>query len=314
MIRDDRPPAFVLLNPAAGSGRTRRRWATVAPVIAAACEPRVVELDAAGAWEAAARQALGEGVRLFLAAGGDGTVGTLADALVRLRGTVALPALTLGAAGLGSSNDFHKPFARVQARVPLRIGRPGARRDVCRARFTAAEGPPRERHFLVSASLGLAARANAFFSGGDRLQGWLRGRWTAGAILYAAQHTLVRHRNLEARLQLAGGHSYSCALTNLSVGKTAWVSGGFRYDTSVAPDDGLLAANLCEGMTRTAAGRALADLARGRFQGRPGRRHWQLSRLEVELPEPTVLELDGELFAARRVSFETLPDRLQLCS
>jgi diacylglycerol kinase (ATP) len=314
MSASSRPPALVLLNPAAGGGRGKARWAGVESIVAASFEPRVVELDDSGRWEGAVRRAMAEAVQVFLAAGGDGTVGTLVDALLRARGSLALESFILGAVGLGSSNDFHKPFGRVVGGVPLRIGAARTSRDVCRARFIAADGSPQERHFLVSASLGLVAQANAFFSSGDRVQRWLRARWTDGAILFAAQRTLAGYRNLEAVLRLKDEDEFPCALTNLSVTKTRWVSGGFRYDTPVAPDDGLLALNLCEGMTRPAAVRALADLARGRFQGRPGRRHWQVPRLEVEMRGLAALELDGEVFEARKVSFEVLHERIGVCS
>lgn len=307
-------PALVLLNPAAGGGRALRRWASVEPTVSICLEPEVVVLDFSGSWEAALERALDRGVRTFLAAGGDGTVGTLIDGLVRMRGAVPLGSLTLGAIGLGSSNDFHKPYSNLTATVAVRIG-PGRKlRDVCRARFLTAEGIRQERHFIVSASVGLVAQANAFFSGGDRIQQWLRARWTRGAILYATHRTLAGYRNLEAVLRMGDGDGIPCALTNLSVGKTSWVSGGFRYDTPAASDDGLLALNLCQGMTRPATMRALADLARGRFRGRPGRRHWQVPRLDVEMRRPAALELDGEVFEARQVSFEILPEQIGVWS
>jgi diacylglycerol kinase (ATP) len=309
-----RTPALVLLNPRAGGGRARARWGSVEPVLAKTMAPRVVELTPAVGWDAAVREAMAGGIRLFVAAGGDGTVGALVDALVRCADGVPLNTLTVGAVGLGSSNDFHKPFRRLAGDVPVRIGSGRTPRDVCRARFHDGDGVQREHHFVVSASLGLTARANAFFSNGDRVQGWLRARWTGGAILYAAQRSLFTRGNDRAVLRLGDATPLSCAITNLSVAKTRWVSGIFRYDTTVAPDDGLLAVNLCEGMTRTAALRALADLARGRFQGPAGRHHWRTPRLEVELGQPAVLELDGETFQARRVAMDVLPERIAVCT
>jgi diacylglycerol kinase (ATP) len=310
--------AFVLLNPTAHGHQGYRRWQVIAPALAA-LGPQVVELDREHCWQGAVGEALGAGVSLFVAAGGDGTVGALVDALVKLRGERPLGSLLLGAVGLGSSNDFHKPYRRVIEGVPLRIAPAPSWRDICQARFTCRNGSEQLRYFIVSASLGLTAQANAFFNHDEGLCRWLKARWAAAAILYAAHSTLWRYKNLEAALSFSEGsegevRSALTHLTNLSVGKTPWLSGRFRYDTPVSPDDGLLAVNLAEGMSRRAALRTLFALSRGRFSGRVGCRHWQVKRLEVVLQAPAALELDGEVFEATRVVFKVLPERIGVCA
>ncbi len=307
-----RPAAVVLLNPAAGGGRAPARWREVEGAVASACEARVVETDPAGEWRFTVRREIEEGTRLFIAAGGDGTVSALADELARARGWIPLEEFTLGAVGLGSSNDFHKPFSRTVDGIPLRVEPSGERRDVCVARWEAPDGRAHTRCFVISASVGVVAEANAFFNGGDGPERWLRGRWTGAAILYAALHTIATWRNLALRVRCAG-RTARAAVTNLSVSKTPFVSGMFRYDRSVAPDDGLLAVHLCEGMSRDEAVRALADLARGRFEGRPKRRHWNSWRVAVAAPQPVAVELDGEVVLARRVAFGVLKEQLRLC-
>jgi diacylglycerol kinase (ATP) len=306
------PPALVLLNPLAGGGRARERWARVEPAVRAVCGADVVELDRGGAWRGRVAAALGCGTRFFVAAGGDGTVHALVEALLEAPRRPPLDALTLGAVGLGSSNDYHKPVARRVAGVPVRLG-PGAEpRDVGVAHFTAPNGRRASRCFVVSASVGIVADANAFFSDGDRLQGWLRAHWTTGAILHAALRTIVAHRSRAARLRV-GGRTRRTVVTSLSVSKTPYVSGSFRYDAAVRPADGRLLLCLCEGMTRGWAVRALADLARGRFAGLPGRVMW-LAPGGVLLPErPLTLEADGETCAVRRVAFGVLPERIRVC-
>jgi len=307
-----RPVALVLLNPAAGGNRGLARWRRTESALRGVCEPSVVETDLAGEWRFTVRQEIEAGTRLFIAAGGDGTVSALADELARARGWIPLDEFTLGAIGLGSSNDFHKPFGATVGGVPLRIVPSDARRDLCVARYTTADGATHTRCFVISASLGVVAEANAFFNDGNRPEQWLRGRWTGGAILYAAVHTIATWRNLALRIR-AGGRTSAAAVTNLSVSKTPFVSGMFRYDRSVAPDDGLLAIHLCEGMSRQQAVGALVDLARGRFEGRPGRRHWNTWRVAVAANGPLALELDGEVVRARRVTFGVLREQVRVC-
>jgi diacylglycerol kinase (ATP) len=297
--------ALVLLNPNARRGRGRSRYAAVKAHIDDAFEARVVETESTGN-DGPIRAALDDGIRTFIAAGGDGTVNAVIDALVRLRGAITLDELTLGAVGLGSSNDAHKPLKLQIAGIPMRIdARHAVPRDVGIARWDGGE-----RAFLVSASVGVTAAANARFNHEDSVLRLLKRCWVDGAIMWAALRTIASWRNLSATL-LVHETSSTVALTHLGVAKTPWLAGGLHYDTPV--EAGRFLVNLCEGMSRLRTIRTLAALARGRFVGLPGTRSWSAPRASVVLDEPCDLELDGEIFRASRVSFELLPERIRLC-
>jgi diacylglycerol kinase (ATP) len=94
--------ALVVLNPVARSGRGRMRFALVQPTIDEVFEATVVETDGDGRCDAPIAAALRDGVRVIIAAGGDGTVNAVVDAIVRVRGAIPLDAIALGAVGLGS--------------------------------------------------------------------------------------------------------------------------------------------------------------------------------------------------------------------
>jgi diacylglycerol kinase family enzyme len=307
-----RPPALVLVNPGARGGKGSERLARVWPEVVARFEARAVGLDTAGRWRSEVRDALDGGVRHFVAAGGDGTVGALADALWRARDRAPLPALTLGAIGLGSSNDFHKPVRSWAAGVPVRLDG-GRWRDVGRVSWVDETGAERERAFLVSCSLGVTAAANAFFNAGDALLRLMRRRWTAGGIAYAALHEIVRGGGASLDLVWPGARERVRA-TSLSVLKTPHLAGGLEFDTPVRSDDGSLAVNLIEDRGRLATLAMLLSLARGRFLGRPGARHWSLPGIVVEAGAPVPLEIDGEVVLASRVRFEVLSERIRACA
>jgi diacylglycerol kinase (ATP) len=297
--------ALVLLNPNARRGQGRDRYAVVRPAIDELFDTRIAETEPAGN-DGAVRAALDDGIRTFIAAGGDGTVNVLVDALVRLRGTLALDDLTLGAVGLGSSNDAHKPVEREIAGIPVRIDAQRALpRDVGMARWESGE-----RAFIVSASVGVTAAANALFNREDPVLRHLKRWWVDGAIMWAGVRTIVTWRNLSATL-VVNGTSSAIAVTHLGVAKTPWLAGGLHYDTPVEP--GRFAVNLCEGMSRLRTIRTLAALARGRFRGLPGTHSWSAPGASVVLDSPCDLELDGEVVRACRVSFELLHERIRLC-
>jgi diacylglycerol kinase (ATP) len=313
--------ALVVLNPHARQGRARELWPRVRTRVEEHFVVELVETDRDAAWEARLAGALCDGIRVFIAAGGDGTVHALVNALVRQAGGIPLGELCLGAVGLGSSNDFHKPFSRVEDGIPLRIRPPGAGepalRDVVLARTWTGERSE-ARHFVVSASLGLTAEANAFFNGTGPVIGRLKRCWTGGAILYSAFRALLRGRVLPATLVFPdSGQRYSTGLTALSVMKTPHLSGSFLFDTPVERGNGQLAVNLCERMTRLQILGVLVDLARGRFLGgraeHRGRRHWDVRRLRIELDRAAPLELDGEVTRVERVEFEILKDQIGEC-
>jgi diacylglycerol kinase family enzyme len=297
--------ALVLLNPNARHGRGRARYAAVQADVDAEFDTRVVETEPTGN-DSAIRAALDDGIRTFIAAGGDGTVNAVIDSLVRLRGAMALDDLTLAAVGLGSSNDAHKPLKRQIAGIPVRIdAQQAAPRDVGMASWDGGE-----RAFLVSASVGVTAAANALFNREDGVLRILKRCWVDGAIAWAAVRAIATWRNLDATLVVEETSS-TIALTHLGVAKSQWLAGGLHYDTPV--ESGRFAVNLCEGMSRLRAIRTLAALARGRFSGLPGTKSWSAPRASVVLAAPCDLELDGEIFRASRVSFELLPERIRLC-
>jgi len=306
--------ALIVINRAAHRGEALRRYVRVQDVVESGLESRHVALDAAGAWKRALDVALRQGVRLVVAAGGDGTVGAVANALVEREAAVALEDIRFGAVGLGSSNDFQKPMRTVTRGVPIRMSLEAcAPRDVARAVWTDERWVERSRCFVVSASLGATAAANRCFSDRSTVARALGARWVDAAIVWAAARALASHRNVDALVEI-GGETARFDLSNLSVMKTPYLSGSFRYDTPIEPSSGLLAVNLCEGMGRGRLLRTLGSLLLGRFTGRPGTQHWSVPSAEITLAEPGDLELDGELFRARRVRFDVLPERLMVCA
>jgi diacylglycerol kinase (ATP) len=309
---DLKPRAIIVLNPAARHGTALARFSTVSDLLRQRFDARVIPTDLQGVWWTRLRQEMGVGADVVLAAGGDGTVGAVASELL---GSPKARHVALGAVGLGSSNDFHKPFGATYSGVPLRIDLGGASlRDVGRATYSTDGELPMERTFLVSASLGITARANALFNEGRAaLLRFLKRRWVDGAVFYAALAALTSHVNVRARVRLEAEES-EFELSNLSVLKTPFLSGCLHYDTPIVPDSGLLAANLCHGMSRTALVRTLLGLVRGHFAERPLTRHWLSRRVDVVLRSATPLELDGEVVRARRVSFDVLPRRILTCA
>lgn len=305
---------LIVVNPSAGGGRAARRWRREERRLPRRFGPYEV-LVAKGPEAAAAgvRRALERGETEFVAAGGDGTVNLVAATLL---GEAPDPGrVRLGALGLGSSNDFHKPSAGPgdDGRAPRRIdfGR-AAPVDVGLLEWTAPDGSSGRRPWLLNASIGTAADANAFFNDGDALVRALKHRATPVAIGWAALHTLLRCPRLTLRVVVDGAARRE-RVWNLAIVKNPHFTGGLRYDTPYRPASGRFDLHGIRAGSRIRLVRVLAGLARGRFSGRAGTFSGRARTVEVSADRPFRVECDGEVVEAVAARFRLLPVALRVC-
>jgi diacylglycerol kinase family enzyme len=307
------PRALVIVNPRARRGAAADVYATIRSEVEAGFEVRHALLDESGEWLRELDRARSDGFERVVAVGGDGTVNAVANAI--LGGVIgASKEMTVGAVGVGSSNDFHKPRQRCAGGVPIRIGAP-LERDAGLATWEDDDGVAHARWFVVSASIGMSARANRRFSQERGVARWLGARSVSAAIAYAALGALASHANVGARLRRTDERSeVDVLVSNLSVMLTPHLAGSFRYDTDVRPGQGSFALHLCEGMGRVELLATMAALLGGRFAGSPRTESWASRTVSLELDREDDLELDGEVYRARRVRFEAFSDVLAVCS
>jgi diacylglycerol kinase family enzyme len=243
----------------------------------------------------------------FVAAGGDGTVNLLVDALMSRQ---APASVTVGAVGLGSSNDFHKPFGLRVDGVPLRLDFQAANPwDVCTLEVDAAE----PRHWLINASVGLTADANQFFNNGDRILRTLKRVSAGAAIAYAAARTLAINRTRRMRVAIDCAPAFDALVTNLGIVKNPNFSGTFTYGSRFEPDSGYFFVHLCEAMSRV---RVLETLWRSRregFEGLPSTRSWRARHLVVTATHEFPVEFDGEVVSAHQATFSERREAIRIC-
>jgi diacylglycerol kinase family enzyme len=309
---------LVLLNPRAGAGRAEERWRRVEGLVRSSdpvCE--VVTPGDAAAVPAVVGDALARGERRFVAAGGDGTVNLVLAALIA-RADGALGDVVLGAVGLGSSNDFHKPVAAANlvGGVPCRLDFAGAALiDVCWLRCRAVDGRVVARPWVINASIGATADGNHYYSTGTtRVIRLLRRLSPDAALAWAAVRAVAANRPRALTLALDGGAPFTLRLRNLGVVKNPHFTGVLRYDTPFAPADGTF---YVHGLAAVSTGRlwgTLARLARGRFVGRPGTLTCRACRLTVSAREPFAVEADGEVVCTRAARFTVQPRALRVCA
>lgn len=304
---ETKPKALVVINPKSREGGAERRFASIRDRIESIFEMEVMHLKS----EPEMVSVMKSSPHTFIiAAGGDGTVNAVVNAMTL---AMCTDRRVFGAVGLGSSNDFHRPFGKSEKDIPLKTDPLGCtHRDLIRVRWETNQSMS-TRMIVVSASIGLTSSANAFFNNGDRLLTTLKKRWVGGAFVYAAWRALLRAKPMRITLSQEGQQK-TVEVMNISILKTPYLAGGLRFDTPIASDDGMLLVNISLAMSRLRLCWVMLKLLCGKFIGDRTATSMKTHSLGMEFSSPAVLELDGEIVCdVHRVSFEVIPLALEVC-
>jgi diacylglycerol kinase family enzyme len=309
---------IVILNPSAGGGTAFEKWRRIEPQLRRQLGPfeLVIGQDATDVRRVIAER-LAAGETDFVAAGGDGTVNRVASSLFEEISRVDLHRIRLGAIGLGSSNDFHKPLRADQqiCGIPCCIDFEAARpRDVCLVSYTDEAGVRWCRPWLINASIGVTAEANGFFNRPNRTLKFLKRRVPGLAIIYAALRTLLKRPAQNLVLRIDDRTWMRARVANLGVVKSPHFTGSLKYDSQYEPANGRFHVHMLADVSRPRLLLALVRLARGRFSGQRGARSWPATQLGVAADRAFALEGDGEVVFTSDASFHVVPRLLRVAA
>lgn len=309
---------IVYLNPEAGGGTASAKWRRIEPQVRNMIgEYSVVTPREAGEIRGFVSSALARGTTDFVAAGGDGTVNAVVAALLETVGPKGLKGIRLGAVGLGSSNDFHKPYQDRIGGIPVKLNfKTTVRHDICLLNYRDDMGEWITRPWIINASIGTTAEANGFFNAPDRVLRFLKRVVPSWAIAYAALRTIIVYQGVQMALSQngVGGQMMHANVRNLGVVKNPHFTGSLRYDSPNEPNGGRFWIHLLHDVRLPEAIATLAGLARGRFSGHPGTRSWRAATLSVESDTRIAVEADGEVVTTTRADFSISPFALEVCS
>jgi len=236
---------------------------------------------------------------IVVAAGGDGTVGAVADAVV---GTKAL----LGILPLGTSNDFARSInVPMHVESAVRLLARGPISEVDAGRFEGSGAPP--RHFVHAAAAGLNVQFAKFATRAD-----LRER--LGRLTYAVAMALAlkEHGVFPCTIEHDGQVEH-LSLVHLAV-INAPVFGGFLDLTlpGAAPDDHKLNVIVIEHLPIRRLLRSAIYPALGLHRKIHGIGSLAVSRLSIRPQNPMEVTLDGELYGKIPGTFEVVPSVLRV--
>jgi diacylglycerol kinase (ATP) len=238
---------------------------------------------------AAARDAVENGYDVVVAAGGDGTVSSLAFQLLRT-------ATALGILPLGSAMNVARSL--------------GIPRDLEEAAAILEQGPVRSidigeangQPFLEVGSVGLNA---AIFGEAHRFD---KGEYSSFFSLIA---TVVRFRPARMRIVMDGRIVTTRALM-IAVANAPFTGIGFTIAPDARLDDGFLDVRVFDHFSKWELIRHFASIVAGRRAYSPKIRTYRSARVRIEARHPRPVRVDANDLRTTPVEFRVLPHVLRV--
>jgi len=302
----------VVVNPAAGGGRLSAAWPQLAVMLEQRLGPlSILSTRAPGEGRDLAVQHVRNGVRLVIAAGGDGTANEVVDGLLLAGGGPEL-----GVISVGTGRDFIRTLgghADLAAAVEA-IGSGRTRRiDAGRVTYADDNGNRGTRHFLNVASLGVSGptvRAVNASKQGRQVHGKI-------AFYYHTVVELLRYRAEDVRVRFDDGEAVDVRTALVVAANGRYFGSGMMIAPEAAIDDGLFDVLVyrAEGKLRMILDFNL--IYRGAHVALPRvmmkRCRWmEVEPLRNSAAGAPILEVDGESPGRIPARFEVLPGALTL--
>jgi YegS/Rv2252/BmrU family lipid kinase len=292
-----RPQVRIIANPVAGglhgAAGLRELQRTVEWLAGRGLPAELCLTDGAGSARRLAEEAVAAGLPMVVAAGGDGTINEVLQALAGH--TTALGVLPLGTVNI---------WAR-EAGIPLMLAE--ARRVLVEGvRQQVDLGRAGRRHFLLMAGIGVDAEVARRVERHvlKRLGLKLLDYFTTSGVVGATQ------RPVKVWLRRDDGRRHSRRILQIVIGNTRLHSGVFTFTQRAVADDGLLD-------VVSVGGRGMLDRARVLIRALLRRRslgphtHYERVRsIHIDSEQPLPVQVDGEVIGKLPMTFAVCPRAL----
>jgi len=307
---------FVLLNSKAGGNRALSRWNEfVRRIDSNLMSANIYSYNGKQSDTSIIKEALKKCETEFVAAGGDGTINFLLNLLFKFATKEQLDQIKLGAVGIGSSNDFHKPFSSNNPnKFPFNLNfNKVQQRDVCYLSYKDRD-TWKKKYFLINVSIGLTADGNKLFNNPSKLLNVLKSINTNSAIYYTAIQEILSYKNKQIIITIDDSKQIQTNLSNIGIVKNPNFSGNLRYSDKVDYTNGLFKVYLCEEMSKIDYLKLLFALMNNNFDSLKKTRSFSCKKISIQSKHDFTVEFDGETIDTNFVKFGILPKGLMVCS
>lgn len=229
----------VIVNPAARKGGALARWPAIQAELARRLGPvEPLFTQAPGHATELAREGLAQGVRRFVAVGGDGTVNETLNGLLDPAGRLVEPDAVLCPVPAGTANELCRALGHLAdpGRAFDAAASPRSQAiDLMRVRCTGLDGRPVDRFGYLIVALGLAATISHRTSQSR----WLKKLGEVAYLLMTPGVTLG-YRQRDISMEVDGVPAGTRLLYTAMVGNTENGGGGMKLLPGARFDDGVL--------------------------------------------------------------------------
>jgi YegS/Rv2252/BmrU family lipid kinase len=294
---------LVFLNPHAGNGGARSFWGSIEPYIQARLGETIVHTtanpqDIAPILHNAYHH---QGIRTVIAVGGDGTNHSAINAIVRLNEQNPHDRITYGNLPVGTGRDWARgiglPTEPADASAQWLVNAAAAPTDIGKVTFHDRN---ESDYFLNIASTGLGGEVVRRVNRRPIRRSWTFLAETVGSIL------TFRPPVLRVRLDGQTWYEGSAYLAALANGTT--FGRGMKIAPNARIDDGQFDVILVKGVSRLTLLTAFQRVYNGSHLTHPAVMYARAARVNITVmsddAKPLSLELDGELYEGRSMTFE----------
>jgi YegS/Rv2252/BmrU family lipid kinase len=229
---------LVIVNPTAGSGRTKRRWQGIVDQLRDAIDVELHLTQSALDATDAARDWVADGGREIVVLGGDGTVHEVATGcVIDAAGNVAAADVTLSVIHQGTGGDLCRTLGIPRnAREAVAVATTGTAQliDLGIVTATAADGSSQTRAFHTCVNVGVGADVVA------RTTGPLKRLGDSAGFAVASVASLARNRRRSVSLSIDGDPPVTMGVTEVMACNGRYVGGGMLAAPNSDPTDGQL--------------------------------------------------------------------------
>lgn len=308
-----RSDTLVIVNPASAGGRTGRRWPLMRAALDVAGVDHDVHLTAApGEATTRTRQALRQGYRRIVVAGGDGTLNEAVNGFFDAAGTPLNQDASLGLLPSGTGGDFRRAIglSTDPATAAAVVAAGHTRRiDAGLIVFDDASTPP--QHFINIADCGVGGEIVARVNRSQRKAGGLRG---TAVFLGISLRTLASFAGRRVHLEL-DGDPLELDVGNVVVANGRCFGGGMRIAPDAELDDGLFDVVVIRAMGRWRTLSAMPSVYRGAHLRQPGVVHRRAAQVRVVPGDdvPLLFDVEGEQIGQAPATITIVPAALRVC-
>jgi diacylglycerol kinase family enzyme len=307
---------YLLLNTYAGGGSAEKKWVQIKnTIIKKFNNLKIIKVDKSSDTNSFIQDAIAKKENDFIIAGGDGTVNLFINKLMDQADKKDIKGIRIGAIGIGSSNDFHKPMYNcLIAGIPAKINfNSYEQRDVGLIKYKVGT-QLLQKYFLLNASIGVTAEANNLFNNPDLVLRFLKKYFTGVAILYSALKTIFSYKNIEAKIIFNSNESYLFQISNLSIIKNPNISGDLSYPSDPDYQNGLYDIYLTHSMNKLNLINLLKSLSNKVFPKNEKTKYCKTSKIKVSSESEFLIEFDGEVIKTNYAEFSILNRYLKVCT